>query len=80
MRVLQKRSKEERREREKKRKESHAATRSSAIITVIFFIYGTGLCLLEWCGAAVRNFQAKEIERALVATLYPNCQMRLCDF
>jgi hypothetical protein len=50
------------RKEEKKKKESHAATRSSAII-IYFYHYGTGLCLLEWCGGAVRDFQAEEIGR-----------------
>lgn len=57
MHVLQKRSKE------KKKK----ITRRKSLVCdhkLFFSYYGTGLCLLEWCGGAVRNFQAKEIERA----------------
>jgi hypothetical protein len=43
---------------ERRKMESHAANR-----TYYFYhsYYGTGLCLLEWCGGAVRDFQAKEI-------------------
>ena len=37
---------------------------------MIFFYYGTGLyLLLEWCGGAVHNFQARDIERALASAL-----------
>jgi hypothetical protein len=59
--VLQKRSKENKR----------ITRRKSLVCDHYLFIYhGTGLCLLlEWCGGAVLNFQAREIERALVLVL-----------
>ena len=63
--MLQKRSKEERREREKKTDKNHTPQLARQRSLQQLFFYGTGLCLLEWCGVAVRNFQAKEIERAL---------------
>jgi hypothetical protein len=52
MHVLQKRS-----------IEPDAASRLFAIIIFLFlsFYYGTGLCLLEWCGDAVRDFQARNL-------------------
>jgi hypothetical protein len=54
--------------------EAHAASRSSAII-ILFIYYGTGLCLLEWCGAVrlaprERNSQAKEIKGALARLVF----------
>jgi hypothetical protein len=68
--------------------EAHAANRSSAII-ILFIYYGTGLCLLEWCGAvrcALHRTSGipklrKLKGRSLVAALGPYLieQMRRCD-
>ena len=65
MHVLQKRSKE------KINKYGIMIARRKSVRYVcdhfyFYFYYGTGLCLLEWCGGAVHNFQPEEIERALV--------------
>jgi hypothetical protein len=70
-------------ERRKRKKNDRITRRKSFVCDhsykIIIITDGALPAGVVRCGGAVRNFQAKEIERALVAALDPNVQIRLCD-